>query len=144
MGLDISSVVLVSTAGASVFVFSVSVEEILVVPALNLGINPLGLATAVSSTVGFSSGCFSSALEEIVFVTPGLNLGLNSGGLFSEEESLTSVVLTSVEVELAGICSSFFTIGALNLGLNPAGFATAVSVFASMAIASALSTVFLL
>ncbi|MNT37063.1 hypothetical protein D3C72_1731810 [compost metagenome] len=106
-----------------------SVFSVFVTPALNLGLKPAGLFTAVASVSAIFSCCGSmdglAGPASATFVTPGLNRGLKPVGLavsgaVSFDKSVGADV-SSAEVAV------FLVIPGLKRGLNPAvEFAAAV------------------
>ncbi|MNT00619.1 hypothetical protein D3C72_1350560 [compost metagenome] len=96
--------------------------SVLVIPALNLGLNPVGFGVEFVASSVFSSGTDVLAAASGALVTPALNLGLNPVGFGVELDSAESVI-SFLDVALTS--SSTAVGGALNRGLKPAGFVAA-------------------
>ncbi len=97
-----------------------SEDSVLVTPALNLGLKPVGFGAEFVVSSVFSSDADVLAATSGALVTPALNLGLNPVGIESGVDSAKSVI-SFLDVALTS--SSTAVGGALNRGLKPAGFA---------------------
>ncbi len=100
-----------------------SAVSALVIPALNLGLNPVGFGADVDASSVVSSDAGVLAAASGALVTPALNLGLKPVGFGA------AVVASSVVSSDAGVlaaASGALVTPALNLGLKPVGIESGV------------------